>query len=95
MYRGNSLIDHACYITVKLGQRSCCSGVHYCETGVKKGATLAYGGKQVDRPGMKVQGSKKMLLWCMEGNRLIDQVYYITVKLGSKKVLPWCTGETV
>ena len=69
--------------------------LHYCETGVKEGATLAYGGKQVDRPGMKVQGSKKMLHWCMEGNRLIDQVYYITVKLGSKKVLPWCTGETV
>ena len=25
--------------------------VEYCEIGVKEGATLVYGGKQVDRPG--------------------------------------------
>lgn len=25
--------------------------LEYCETGVKEGATLVYGGKQVDRPG--------------------------------------------
>ena len=26
--------------------------LEYCKTGVKEGATLVYGGKQVDRPGM-------------------------------------------
>lgn len=26
--------------------------LEYCEVGVKEGATLVYGGRQVDRPGM-------------------------------------------
>lgn len=29
--------------------------VEYCQTGVKEGATLVYGGKQVQRPGESTQ----------------------------------------
>lgn len=37
--------------------------LEYCEIGVKEGATLVYGGKQVDRPGKTDQSRLKAAQW--------------------------------
>ena len=38
--------------------------LEYCEVGKKEGATLVYGGKQVDRPGMEDSTSYSTLGSC-------------------------------
>ena len=43
--------------------------LEYCEIGVKEGATLVYGGKQVDRPGRTASGSHSQMFTQNPGDR--------------------------
>lgn len=46
--------------------------LEYCEVGVKEGATLVYGGKQVDRPG-RIHTEHDVLLGVTDKTRGADE----------------------